>query len=76
MLLVSIYVLLALLHEGSVVLLRHFDTAVAEQQGHAVDRDAFIEQLNRERIAEHVRVAALQGAVRFADIGDSKETSQ
>ena len=48
--------LLAFLHERSESVLRHFDAAVAQQQRYAVDRDAFIEQLNGERVAEHVRV--------------------
>jgi hypothetical protein len=57
------------------MLLRHFDAAVAQQQRYAVDRDAFIEQLNGERVAEHVGVTALQSAVRFTNIGDGKQTS-
>lgn len=65
--------LLALLDEGSVMLLCHLEAAVAWPERDAINGHAFIEQLNCECVTEHVGVAALQSAVGSTDVGDSKQ---
>jgi len=45
------------------------DRGVAEQQGDLVDRNPGQQHLDRERIPEHVRMAALQGTVGARDVG-------
>ncbi len=63
----SCRLLLTLFHKWRVVLFRHFNAAMAKQQRHPIDRNTFVQQLNRERVTKHVSMAAFWSSIGLAN---------
>ena len=63
------------LHERGIALLGDLHRSVAKQERDLIDGDAGKQHLDREGVAEHVRVAALDLAVRRPDIGQLEQAA-
>lgn len=56
--------------------LSHFDAAVPEQHRYLINRYSAQQELNREGVAEHMRMAAFGCAIGISDIGQTKELTK
>src|SRR5580704_16937840 len=63
------------LHERGIALLSDLHRSVAKQKRDLIDRDARKQHLDREGVAEHVPVAALDLAVRRPDINQLEQAA-